>query len=130
MDELKPCPRCHEPQKLRLSISHGGYYMQMRCKVCGWAARPAIGFWLSRLMQSRYGIVTGGLRMDIKTRIDALTEVEAKAALKNIVYSIAVLQPCKAGVNRYCPHWSNCKIVHGKLCDNVWLDEALKEVRK
>ena len=44
MDELKPCPRCHEPQKLRLSISHGGYYKQMRCKVCGWAARPAIGF--------------------------------------------------------------------------------------
>jgi len=68
--------------------------------------------------------------MVIKERIDALTEQEAKAALKNIVYSIAVLQPCKAGANRYCPHWSNCKIVHGELCDNVWLDCALKGARE
>lgn len=68
--------------------------------------------------------------MDIKERIETLSEVEAKAALKNIVYSISVLQPCKAGAKRYCPHWSNCKIVHGELCDNVWLDYALKEARK
>lgn len=65
--------------------------------------------------------------MDIKTRIDMLTEQEAKAALKNIVYSISVLQPCKAGAKRDCPYWSNCKVVHGELCDDVWLDEALKE---
>ena len=47
MEEWKPCPRCHEPQKLRLSIAHGGYYMQMRCEVCGWAARPAIGSFIT-----------------------------------------------------------------------------------
>ena len=43
-EKLEPCPRCGENRKLHLSISHGGYYLQMRCMVCGWAARPAIGF--------------------------------------------------------------------------------------
>ena len=68
--------------------------------------------------------------MDIKERVDELTEAEAKAVLLNMVSTISVLQPCKAGAKRYCPHWSNCKIVHGELCDNVWLDEALKEALK
>ena len=69
--------------------------------------------------------------MDIKKRIDALTEQEAKKALKNIVLLISYFFPCRLENGEVCPHKDYCEHAP-KLtyCEYVWLDEALKEARK
>lgn len=62
--------------------------------------------------------------MDIKTRIDSLTEREAKAALK---YTFMELQKTMA-----CPKCKirvECERVN-ELCESVLLNVALKEARK
>ena len=71
--------------------------------------------------------------MDIKERIDVLSEAEAKAALACIVDTISYLGPCIIEDGRDCPYfYGACDDVGGKRksCAEIWLDEALKEARK
>lgn len=65
--------------------------------------------------------------MDIKERIDALTEAEAKAALVEILCNISHYRPCFIQTNDECPHYISCR--GEKKCAKVWLGEALEEVR-
>lgn len=76
----------------------------------------------------RMGMINGGLTMDIKTRIDGLTEAEAKAALVEILCDISYYRPCFIQHNDECPHYISC--LGEKKCAKVWLEEALKEARK
>jgi len=69
----------------------------------------------------------GGLRMAIKTRIDGLTEAEAKAALERMINYAGALTSC----NR-CFLPPDC---YGGKCKEAFLKwaigaEALKEARK
>ena len=71
--------------------------------------------------------------MDIKERIDGLTEQEAKAALYCIVDTISDLSPCIIEDGENCPYfYGACDEVgvKRKSCAEIWLDEALKEARK
>lgn len=69
--------------------------------------------------------------MDIKKRIDALTEQEAKAALANMLHTISRISPCTESTET-CPYrWTACRHHdEGAMCEDIWLDEALKEVQK
>ena len=71
-----------------------------------------------------------GLKMDIKKRIDALTEQEAKAALDSVIMTIALLEPCRMHYSDYCPYYDQCNSSGTSECAEIWLDEALKEARK
>ena len=62
--------------------------------------------------------------MDIKERIDKLSETEAKAALK---YTFTELQ--KTMVCPKCKIRVECERTN-KLCESVLLEAALKETRK
>ena len=69
--------------------------------------------------------------MDIKTRIDGLTEQEAKDALEWCITTMGGRIPCD-----YCEQaiFSNAGGFLGcgggkKSCTSHWLDEALKEAR-
>ena len=66
---------------------------------------------------------------DIKARIDALTEVEAKAALVWYVEKMALWLSCHD-----CPDISSCRISFKtdmpKMCIERIFDMALKEARK
>lgn len=71
--------------------------------------------------------------MEIKERIDALTEAEAKAALECIVNTISDLSPCIIEDGENCPYfYGACDEVgvKRKSCSEIWLEEALKEARK
>lgn len=68
--------------------------------------------------------------MDIKDRIDKLTEQEAKGALEWMIMMCAYDLPCKS-----CDVWMRCsnqKInCTGDInCMNKLLDESLKEAQK
>ena len=69
---------------------------------------------------------------DIKARIDALTETEAKAALYCIVDTIQDLSPCIFEDGANCPYFYGACDEAGvrKSCAEIWLEEALKEARK
>ncbi len=62
--------------------------------------------------------------MDIKTRIDGLTEAEAKVALLYTIIKLYKLCDCNK-----CKNLSECK-TNDKWCEFILLDEALKEARK
>jgi hypothetical protein len=64
--------------------------------------------------------------MDIKTRIDELTEAEAKAALAWVLDLCGLSFPCKRCSIVRCP--TKLDIVYD--CEKFILDEALKEARK
>ena len=71
--------------------------------------------------------------MDINTKLYGLTEQEAKAALKNIVWEIANLSPCYVYEGDSCPYKNDvCEQYKqkGMYCEDVWLNEALKEAQK
>jgi len=71
--------------------------------------------------------------MDIKTRIDKMTEAEAKAALVAIIDTIVELSPCLLEDGQVCPYrYGACDEVgeNKKTCADIWLDEALKEAQK
>lgn len=71
--------------------------------------------------------------MDIKQRVDELSEAEAKAALKNMVWEIANLSPCQIYEGDSCPYKNDVCDEYkrkGIYCEDVWLDAALKEARK
>jgi len=63
--------------------------------------------------------------MDIKTRIDGLTEQEAKAALLWVIDLFGISFPCKRCPILGCP----TKLDTENDCENFILDEALKETR-
>lgn len=68
--------------------------------------------------------------MDIKTRIDALTEAEAKAALE---WTLERFPDSMVRCEHNCPISNRCfaYITAGDSdCKNLLLDEALKEARK
>jgi hypothetical protein len=70
----------------------------------------------------------GGLTMDIKARIDALTEQEAKAALFEILDVLqSDMEICAAEI---CPYWAVCDEEGYDSCCAVWLGEAQKGVQK
>ena len=60
--------------------------------------------------------------MDIKTRIDGLSEQEAKAALEWFFKYATDITGCNS-----CPFESGCPEVG--VCKSHFLDEALKEAR-
>ena len=62
--------------------------------------------------------------MDIKERIDALTETEAKAALAWVLHKIAIYGSCSV-----CDKYQTCDRVNN-YCEMEFLRQALKEVRK
>ena len=62
--------------------------------------------------------------MDIKARIDGLTEQEAKAALGSVIRTIALKEPCR------CPYYDQCNSPGTSECAELWLDEALKEAQE
>ena len=64
--------------------------------------------------------------MDIKTRIDKLTEAEAKAALEWVIDLFGISFPCKRCPVLGCP----TKLDTEFDCERIILDEALKEARK
>lgn len=67
--------------------------------------------------------------MDIKTRIDALTEAEAKAALYLVIKAFAYDMPCWCcDVYQDCPSRSVKRTTDD--CMKSVLNEALKEARK
>ena len=68
--------------------------------------------------------------MDIKDRIDALIEAEAKAALDSVIMTLALQEPCRMSDSDYCPYYSKCNASGTNECAKLWLDEALKEARK
>ena len=68
--------------------------------------------------------------MDIKERIDGLSEAEAKAALDSVIMTIAFLEPCRMHYSDYCPYYDQCNSSGTRECAELWLDEALKGVRK
>jgi len=68
--------------------------------------------------------------MDIRERIDKLTEQEAKAALDSVIMTIALQEPCRMSDSDYCPYYSKCKASGTTECAELWLDGALKEARK
>ena len=59
--------------------------------------------------------------MDIKTRIDGLTEAEAKAALLGLIDILVV---------PYCSRWERYEKADYDKAANDVLDGALKEARK
>ena len=61
--------------------------------------------------------------MDIKERIDALSEAEAKAALLYTIIELYKLCDCNK-----CKNLSECK-TNDKWCEFILLDRALKEAR-
>lgn len=65
--------------------------------------------------------------MDIKKRIDGLSEAEAKAALEWLLYDTSTDCVC-------CPHVYYCAkkpVIEGTdKCKNFRLDDALREARK
>ena len=70
--------------------------------------------------------------MDIKERIDALSEAQAKAALSCIIKTITFLSPCLLEDGETCPYrYGACDEVGNKkrTCEDIWLDEALKEAQ-
>ena len=71
--------------------------------------------------------------MDVKARIDGLTEAEAKAALKSIIKTVTDLSPCLLEDGQVCPYrYGECDEVgeRKKTCEDIWLDEALKEAQQ
>jgi len=67
--------------------------------------------------------------MDIKERIDGLTEREAKAALEKLLETVSILEPCRLEFSKYCPHYDDCDATGTSRCAEIWLDEALKEAQ-
>jgi len=63
--------------------------------------------------------------MDIKTRIDALTEAEAKAALEWAIYKARIYGSCFE-----CDLDGKCRKDDSVDCDMEFLRQALKEARK
>ena len=68
--------------------------------------------------------------MEIKERIDGLSETEAKAALDSVIMTIALQEPCRMNYSDYCPYYNQCNTSGTSECAEIWLDEALKEARK
>ena len=68
--------------------------------------------------------------MDIKARIDSLTEAETKAALGKLLETVSILEPCRLEFSKYCPHYDECDATGTRRCAEIWLDEALKEARE
>ena len=68
--------------------------------------------------------------MDIKERIDGLTEQTAKAALDSVIMTIALQEPCRMSDSDYCPYYSQCNASGTTECAELWLDEALKEAQE
>ena len=68
--------------------------------------------------------------MDIKERIDTLSEAEAKAALGKLLETVSILEPCRLEFSNYCPHYNECDASGTRRCAEIWLDDALKEARK
>ena len=66
--------------------------------------------------------------MDIKTRIDELSEAEAKAALVEILCGISHYRPCFIQHGDECPHYISCR--GEKKCAEAWLEDAIQEVRE
>ena len=65
--------------------------------------------------------------MDIKARIDALPETEAKAVLKGLIEILANWSPC---CDSHCvPCWDLCNEHKGDTCEEIWLLIS-KEARK
>jgi len=65
--------------------------------------------------------------VDIKQRIDELSEAEAKAALDSVIMTIALKEPCRMSYSDYCPYYNQCNTSGTSECAELWLDEALKE---
>lgn len=63
--------------------------------------------------------------MDIKTRIDGLSEAEAKAALVWVIELFGISFPCKRCPVLGCP----TKVDTMYDCEKFILDEALKETK-
>lgn len=63
--------------------------------------------------------------MDIKTRIEGLSEAEAKAALYWAIQRVAVYGSCFV-----CDRDGECKKDDSVDCDMEFLRQALKEVRE
>ena len=62
--------------------------------------------------------------MDIKARIDTMSEAEAKAVLGSIIMTIALKEPCR------CPYYNQCNSPGTSECAELWLENALKEAEK
>lgn len=68
------------------------------------------------------------MMMDIKMKIDKLSEAEAKAALFEILDVLqSDMEICAAEI---CPYWAVCDEEGYDSCCAVWLGEAQKEARK
>lgn len=68
--------------------------------------------------------------MDIKTRITALSEQEAKAALMRCVDLLSTNIHCSDCINGVDVEWSIMPCGGAQKCKSYWLDEALKEAQK
>ena len=70
------------------------------------------------------------MKIDIKERIDRLSEQEVKGALASLITRISLAEPCRLSYSDYCPFYDKCNASGTRECADLWLDEALKEAWK